>query len=146
MSALQSFSRLITISPLECIDALYPYYIEGWFAGIPEGLSPNGFYELIESASTFVHFYVAHCNGELVCVFECRMIPSDPIEYETHANWLTDSRRIRAMTLDQFLSQTDKRLVTFVRPDESDGHFAFARRGKMNYLGETQNMHIFRSW
>lgn len=79
----------------------------------------------------------------MTCVFEKRLISG--MKFELHANWLTDSKRKRAITIDRFLDLEKENWITFTRPEESDGYFAFTRRGKMNYMGEYNNMHIFGS-
>lgn len=137
---------LVRFDVLDNPDVLYPYYERGFFPGIPEGLSPLGFHDLIKSAMSFMKFETAHLNGEMVAVFERRPRPyNNTFAYEAHTIWFTETKRKRAITLQEYV-KTHDRLVTFVPAHESGGHFAMVRMGMGRFIGEYEDMHVFEAF
>lgn len=81
-------------------------------------------------------------NGELVGMIEARH--GDKIK-EVHASWFTESKKKRALSIKEFILQSNFKMMTVVEPQESDGFFALCRRGLLTFSGKHNNMNEFKS-
>ena len=130
----------ITISRIERFDALYPHYENGHFLGLPSGWTPTKFNDFLCNIRHIYAFHGIYYNGELIAVVH--IAKADGVK-NVSATWFTESKRKRATSLKEFINKAEFDMVMFATSEESDGFFALARRGIVNFQGKYNNMNEF---